>query len=87
MDKEINSQFDIALLGYGAYDMQLGVAIKRDGRQGDPSQWITSTVFWIRSHPWDDMSNLQHLFNDAWVRASAAETPQCAIPVDTVSYW
>jgi len=31
------SQFDIALLGYGAYDMPLGVAIKRDGRQGSSS--------------------------------------------------
>ena len=46
VDKEINGQFDIALLGYGAYDMPLGVAIKRDGRQGDSSQWIASTVFW-----------------------------------------
>jgi len=33
------------------------------------------------------MANLQHLFNDAWVRLSAAETPQCAITVDTGSYW
>jgi hypothetical protein len=53
---------------------------------GDSSRWIASGAFGIRSRRWDDMACFQYLFNDAWARSSAAETPQSAIFVDSACY-
>jgi hypothetical protein len=79
--------FDVALLGCGAYGLPLGAAIKRDGRQAIHLGGSLQLMFGIRGRRWDDMASFQHFFNDAWVRPSAAETPQSANSVDAGCYW
>ena len=80
-------QFDVALLGCGAYGMPLGAAIKRQGRQAIHLGGSLQLLFGIRGRRWDEMTGFQHYFNDAWVRPSAAETPKRFMEVDAGCYW
>jgi len=79
--------FDVALLGCGAYGMPLGAAIKRAGRQAIHLGGSLQLLFGIRGRRWDDLPAFQPLFNEAWVRPSAEETPQRAAAVDAGCYW
>ena len=85
--KVLEHQFDVALLGCGAYGMPLGAAIKRQGRQAIHLGGSLQLLFGIRGRRWDEMTCFQPFFNDAWVRPSAAETPQSALSVDAGCYW
>ena len=79
--------FDVALLGCGAYGMPLGAAIKRAGRQAIHLGGSLQLLFGIRGRRWDDLPAFQPLFNEAWIRPSAEETPQRAEAVDAGCYW
>jgi len=79
--------FDLALLGCGAYGMPLGAAIKRAGRQAIHLGGSLQLLFGIRGRRWDALPSFQPLFNEAWVRPSAEETPQRAESVDAGCYW
>ena len=83
----LERHFDVALLGCGAYGMPLGAAIKRNGRQAIHLGGSLQLLFGIRGRRWDEMACFQQFFNDAWVRPSAAETPQRANSVDAGCYW
>ena len=85
--KVLEHQFDVALLGCGAYGMPLGAAIKRQGCQAIHLGGSLQLLFGIRGRRWDEMACFQPFFNDAWVRPSAAETPQSALSVDAGCYW
>jgi hypothetical protein len=88
LERQVSERnFDVALLGCGAYGLPLGAAIKRDGRQAIHLGGSLQLMFGIRGRRWDDMACFQHFFNDAWVRPSAAETPQRANSVDAGCYW
>jgi hypothetical protein len=87
VSRVLERPFDVALLGCGAYGLPLGAAIKRHGRQAIHLGGSLQLLFGIRGRRWDGMPFLQHLFNDAWVRPSAAETPQRASSVDAGCYW
>ena len=85
--KVLECKFDVALLGCGAYGLPLGAAIKRDGRKAIHLGGSLQILFGIRGRRWDAFPEFQHFWNDAWVRPSAAETPQRANAVDSGCYW
>ena len=87
ISQALERPFDVALLGCGAYGMPLGAAIKRDGRQAIHLGGSLQLLFGIRGRRWDALPSFQPLFNEAWVRPSAAETPQRASAVDSGCYW
>jgi hypothetical protein len=87
ISQALERPFDVALLGCGAYGMPLGAAIKRDGRQAIHLGGSLQLLFGIRGRRWDALPSFQPLFNEAWVRPSAEETPQRAAAVDAGCYW
>jgi hypothetical protein len=87
VSQALERPFDVALLGCGAYGMPLGAAIKRDGRQAIHLGGSLQLLFGIRGRRWDALPSFQPLFNDAWIRPSAEETPQRAEAVDAGCYW
>jgi len=87
ISEALERPFDVALLGCGAYGMPLGAAIKRDGRQAIHLGGSLQLLFGIRGRRWDALPSFQPLFNEAWVRPSAEETPQRAAAVDAGCYW
>jgi len=83
----LERSFDVALLGCGAYGLPLGAAIKRNGRKAIHLGGSLQLLFGIRGRRWDALPLFQPLWNDAWIRPSALETPQGAKAVDAGCYW
>lgn len=80
-------QFDVALLGCGAYGLPLGAAIKAQGRAAVHLGGVLQLFFGIRGSRWDVIPRYAALSNAAWVRPLPEETPVAAALVDGGCYW
>ncbi len=82
-------EFDIALIGAGAYGLSLGAFVKRMGRQAVHLGGATQLLFGIRGRRWEleYADTIAPLFNEHWIRPSTAETPDGASAVEDGCYW
>lgn len=99
MEDEVDKiDFDIAILGCGAYGLPLAAHIKRIGRQAIHMGGGSQLLFGIKGKRWDNdgyhwknlpqlYTNYSSLYNDFWVRPSADETPKAATSVEGACYW
>lgn len=68
MEKEICSyDFDIALIGAGAYGMFLGNYIKNIGKKAIHIGGALQLLFGIKGKRWDISTEITKFYNDAWV--------------------
>jgi hypothetical protein len=81
--------FEVALVGAGAYGLSLAAFIKRDlGRKAVHLGGSTQLLFGLRGHRWDQWPRYsQGLYNDAWIRPSLEEKPAAADKVEGACYW
>ena len=80
--------FDVALLGCGAYGMSLGAFIKRDmGRKAVHLGGVTQVLFGIKGGRYDPNPYYNRLYNDFWVRPSENERPSNFIQHEGGAYW
>lgn len=79
--------FDIAILGCGAYGLPLAVRIKEQGRQAVQIGGSLQILFGIKGSRWDNEPEVSKLYNDAWVYPKKSETPQTASSVENGCYW
>ena len=89
MENDISQiEFDIALLGCGAYGMNLGAFIKRDlGKTALHLGGLTQILFGIRGRRWEADSKYNALYTDSWTRALPHETPSANARVENGCYW
>lgn len=103
MEKDIKAiDFDICLLGCGAYGLPLGAFIKSIGKQAVHVGGGLQLFFGIKGNRWESEAykdswhylpnvdiniNYRPLFNNYWVRASKEETPSSAMNVENACYW
>lgn len=80
-------EFDVALLGCGAYGLPLGAVIKRAGRQAIHLGGALQVLFGIRGRRWEQIGSVASLMNEHWIRPSSHETPESALLVDEGCYW
>lgn len=79
--------FDIAIVGCGSYGLPLAAKIKRLGKQVIHLAGATQILFGIRGARWDVRPEMQHLFNEYWVRPLESEKPKDAKNVEGGCYW
>jgi hypothetical protein len=81
--------FDVAIIGAGAYGLPLAAAVKDMGRQAVHLGGATQLLFGIRGRRWEVESpdDIAPLFNEYWVRPSAEETPEASELVEGGCYW
>ena len=81
--------FEVAIIGAGAYGMSLAAFIKRDlGRKAVHLGGATQILFGIKGGRWDERQEYsQGLYNEVWVRPSADEVPAAAGRVEGGCYW
>jgi hypothetical protein len=81
--------FEVAIIGAGAYGMALAAFIKRDlGRKAVHLGGTTQILFGIRGKRWDERPEYSvRFYNDAWVRPSPEEVPAKAGRVEGGCYW
>lgn len=89
-EQAMKLEFDLAILGCGAYGFPLAAKIKAAGRQAVHMGGITQVLFGIHGKRWDEDKNhqfLQQYYSDAWVRIEAGERPKDAGNIENGCYW
>jgi len=86
-DKINKINFDIAIVGCGAYGFPLAAHAKRIGRQAVHLGGATQLLFGIKGKRWEIQPSVKHLFNEHWVRPSIEETPKNSQKVEGGCYW
>lgn len=87
-DKMSSMDYDIALIGCGAYGMHLAVHAKRMGRIGIHTAGWTQMLFGVYGNRWlNDEPQFKRFINQYWVRPSAKETPANAQTIENGCYW
>jgi hypothetical protein len=79
--------FDVALLGCGAYGLPLAAAIRAMGRPALHLGGALQLLFGVRGRRWEAMPRFAGLMNAAWSRPLPQETPAQASQVDGGCYW
>ena len=91
IEKCKNIDFDIAIIGCGAYGFPLAAAIKRMGKGAVHLGGATQILFVIVGRRWEINSGyrkmLEKVKNDSWTRPSAEETPDGAEEIEGGCYW
>lgn len=98
MENDISKiDFDIALLGCGAYGMPLAAYIKRMGKQSIHIGGSLQLLFGIKGARWENpmygyeihhtMNKYQNLFNEFWIRPYNSSAVQNMDRVDNGCYW
>lgn len=86
-EKAMEIDFDIAIVGCGAYGMPLAAKIKRAGKQAIHFGGVTQILFGIKGRRWIDNTRSQVEFNDAWVYPDESEKPKNSSVVENNCYW
>lgn len=80
--------FDIALIGCGAYGFPLGAFVKRElKRKAVHMGGATQLLFGIKGKRWDSNSRVSSFYNDSWVRPDKSERPLNSAQVEGGCYW
>lgn len=94
MEDEIDKlDFDVALLGCGAYGFPLAAHIKQTGHIAIHIGGSLQLFFGIKGRRWESANyvgtdhDYASLYNDYWVRPSDDERPQTAALVENACYW
>jgi hypothetical protein len=88
MCKQISeTEFDIAIIGCGAYGFPLAAHVKRIGKKAVHLGGSTQILFGIKGKRWEDHEFISKLMNKHWVRPSQNEVPANYNKVEDGCYW
>lgn len=84
--------YDICLIGCGAYGFPLAAHAKRMGKKGFHLGGSLQLLFGIRGKRWENPDynpdyNYALLMNEHWVKPAEEERPMAAIKVESACYW
>lgn len=83
------ADFDIAIIGAGAYGLPLSATVKKMGKQAIHLGGATQLLFGIKGRRWETefSDTIAPLMNAHWVRPQAEEIPPGAKQVEDGCYW
>lgn len=88
MTSKVNEiDFDIAIIGCGAYGLSIGAHIKRLGKKAIHMGGATQILFGIKGKRWDNHPIISKFYNDHWIKALPEETPNKKDDVEEGCYW
>lgn len=79
--------FDVAIVGCGAYGMPLAAAIRKTNRIVIHLAGVTQLMFGIWGNRWNQWDKYKTLKNEHWTLPSKEETPANAEVVEEHTYW
>ena len=86
-EEAMKQEFDVAIIGCGAYGFVLAAMLKRAGKQAIHMGGATQLLFGIKGKRWDEMPQVSKWYNDAWVRPDENEQPKQKNLVEEGCYW
>jgi hypothetical protein len=88
MKREIDKRdFDIAIIGCGAYGFPLAAYVKSIGKKAVHLGGATQMLFGIKSKSWEDEPKFHYLINEYWVSPKETERPANYKSVEGGRYW
>jgi len=88
MKEQINSlDFEVAIIGCGAYGFPLAAHIKRMGKKAIHLGGVTQILFGIKGKRWESEPRISPMFNRDWVRPLPSEKPPLSNLVEGGTYW
>jgi hypothetical protein len=79
--------FDIAIIGSGAYGFPLAAHVKRIGKKAIHLGGAVQILFGIKGKRWEEHPVISQMINENWIKPDESEIPQNATQVDGGSYW
>ena len=79
--------FDIAIIGAGAYGLPLASFVKNFGKKAVHLGGATQILFGIKGKRWDQLPFFKQLYNENWVRPLPTETPDNFRMIESGCYW
>lgn len=88
MKREIDKlEFDVAIIGAGAYGLPLGSYIKQKGKVAIHLGGASQLLFGIKGKRWENRAQSQ-FFNEHWCYPKEHETPKSGVKADGIGpYW
>lgn len=86
-EETLKRDFDVALIGCGAYGLPLGARIKQAGKKAVHMGGCLQLLFGIRGARWDTRDYMKPYINEYWTRPLKSETPEQAKRVENACYW
>ena len=86
-EEALKIDFDVAIIGCGAYGFPLAAKLKNAGKQVIHMGGATQIIFGIKGRRWVENPRAQLKFNDAWVHPKKEETPRNCGVVEMGCYW
>ena len=83
----MKKEFDIAIIGCGAYGFPLAAQIKRAGKAAIHMGGVTQMLFGIKGRRWDQEQGVSDIYNESWVYPDEKERPQNFEAVEGGCYW
>ena len=85
--KAMTIDFEIAIIGCGAYGFPLAAKLKQSGKKVIHMGGVTQFLFGIKGGRWDSRPDYAAFYNDYWVRPLESEKPKSADQVENGCYW
>ena len=81
--------FDLCIIGAGAYGLPLAAFVKSLGKQAIHLGGVTQILFGIKGRRWERefADSTAKLFNEHWIRPDELETPENKDVVEKGCYW
>jgi hypothetical protein len=88
-DEIAKVDFDICIIGAGAYGLPLASFAKRLGKQAIHLGGVTQILFGIKGRRWEReyADSTARLFNEHWIRPLPTETPANKDKIEKSCYW
>ena len=86
-EEAMKKEFDIAIIGCGAYGFPLAAKLKDAGKQVIHLGGVTQIMFGIKGSRWVNNPRRGFKFNDAWMYPRESETPKNSKVVEDSCYW
>ncbi len=80
--------YDVAIIGCGAYGLPLAAHVKRCGKIGLHLASMTQMLFGVYGTRWvEDQPEYKRYINEFWIRPQATETPLKSNVIENGCYW
>lgn len=86
-EEAMKIDFDVAVIGCGAYGFPLAAMLKKAGKQAIHLGGATQILFGIKGDRWEHIPDVKKLFNEHWIYPAANEVPENARKVEDSCYW
>lgn len=86
-EQAISEEFDVAIIGCGAYGFPLAARLKKHGKKSIHLGGATQILFGIKGKRWDERVEFSSMYNQHWIRPGDQEKPGNYQVIEGGCYW